>query len=183
MKAISCVLLCIILLTQVYALETQTENQTSDITLVDVSSDGESCIFNVYGKTVVVDKRDTVTTNGVTIYVQEVYPVNTEAQNTDRCKFMYSGAITKTEDPINKITVGESIIHFLLGKRKDAEIQQTELTPVETNTENIPKEATEETTVKVNGYDVTKTQEVQETITISEEPKTFFQKITRFLFG
>lgn len=177
MKEIICAAIFVLLLVQAYALETQIEHQSPDITLVDVSADGESCIFNIYGKTVVVDKRDTVTTDGITIYVQDVYPVNSEAQDTDRCKFMYSG-MAETEDTINKMTIGEKVVHFLLGKRDEAEVQTTEQ-QVE---ESLPKEPPEETTVKVNGYDVTQNSET-ETTAVPEKPKTFFQKLMRFLFG
>ena len=182
MKRIICGVIFILLFVQAYALETEIKGQSSNITLVDVSADGESCIFNIYGKTVVVDKRDTVTTDGVTIYVQDVYPVNSEAQTTDRCKFMYSGAATETENPVNKMTIGEKVVHFLLGKREDAEIIQT-IEPIQDEETTVPKEPAEETAVKVNGYDVTQKQEVQNTTTIPEEPKTFFQKFMRFLFG
>ncbi len=180
MKEIIYTAIFIFLLVQAYALETQREEQSSDITLVDVSADGESCIFNIYGKTVVVDKHDTVTTDGITIYVQDVYPVNSKAQNTDRCKFMYSG-MAETEDNINIMTIGEKVVHFLLGKRDEAEVQTAEQR-IEKTAEIVPKEPPEETTVKVNGYDVTQNSET-ETTAVPEKPKTFFQKLKRFLFG
>ncbi len=180
MKALIYSLLLLILISQVYALsvEVQEDTDEDDIQFVDVSADGESCIFKVHGKTVVVDRRDKATIEGVTIYVQEVYPVNNEAQDTDRCKFMYTGiAQDDQEEPVKQMTIGEKVVHFLLGKRNEAEVQSTEII------ENTPKEPPEETIVKVGGYDVTQTQEVQDTSANSEEPKTFFQKLKRFLIG
>ncbi len=189
MKAIISLTLFILLLMPAYALDTVAEDSTRDITLVDVSADGQSCIFNVYGKTVVVDRRDTATVNGVTIYVQEVYPVNSEAQDTDRCKFMYSGAVqTETDeetetDSIQEMTIGEKVVQFLLGKRDEAEAQNNESEEIGVE-EQTTKEPPEETTVKVGGYDVTAKQEPAPEIMQQEEQElTFFQKLKRFLFG
>jgi hypothetical protein len=184
MKAIAYLLLVILLAVSAYALIITAEDNSGEITLIDVSADGQSCIFSVYGKTIVVDKRDKQTVEGVTIYVQDVYPVNSEAQNADRCKFMYSGvAEQKDENPVKQTTIGETIINFMLGKRDEQEIT------TEQNAEIIveqQKEPAEQNVVKVNGYDVTQNTEEETTkqaIQESTPELTFFQKLKRFLFG
>lgn len=148
----------------------------ASIELKDVSADGESCIFDVNGKTVVVDRRDKIITDEYMIYVQEVYPVNTKAQNTDRCKFMYSGI--EEEQEVKQMTVGQKVVQFLLGKRDEAEVQDTETTEG-----TMQKEPPEETAVRVNGYDVTQKEEPAPQAVQQEEQLTFFQKLKRFLFG
>lgn len=187
MKVTAYLLLFILIAVSTYALTTAAEDSSGDITLIDVSADGQSCIFNVNGKTIVVDKRDKQTVEGVTIYVQDVYPVNSEAQNTDRCKFMYSGvAEQEDENPVKQTTIGETIINFMLGKRDEQGII------TEQNVEIIveqQKEPAEQNVVKVNGYDVTQNREEKEEETTKQAIQesapelTFFQKLKRFLFG
>jgi hypothetical protein len=123
-----------------------------DVTVGDTKEDS-ACIFEVNGKTVVIDRREKETVDGITIYVQEVYPVNTETQENDRCEFLYSIEEENDkngEEAVKKEVIGEKIINFFLGKRESAEEKEKE---AEESDEE--KEPNEETRVLVNGYDVT----------------------------
>ena len=165
--------------------------ETPEITFIDVTLgdtiEDSACIFEVNGKTVVIDRREKETVDGVTIYVQEVYPVNTESQENDRCEFLYSVAEESTEEgeeAVKKEVIGEKIINFLLGKRDIAEdeAQETE--------ESEEKEPNEQTRVLVNGYDVTgaavaKTTEDSDDhkTTSAAEEKGFFGRLISWIFN
>ena len=164
--------------------------ETPEITFIDVTLgdtiEDSACIFEVNGKTVVIDRREKETVDGVTIYVQEVYPVNTESQENDRCEFLYSVAEESTEEgeeAVKKEVIGEKIINFFLGKRDVAEdeTQETE--------ESEEKEPNEKTRVLVNGYDVTgaavaeTTKDNTDAATNTEEEKGFFGKLISWIFG
>ncbi|MEK6920969.1 MAG: hypothetical protein AABX82_03745, partial [Nanoarchaeota archaeon] len=76
---ISVLLLILISQMQWTKAETIPEIIFIDVTVGDTKEES-ACIFEVNGKTVVIDRREKETVDGITIYVQEVYPVNTEAQ-------------------------------------------------------------------------------------------------------
>ncbi len=135
--------------------------ETPQITFIDVTvgdtKEESACIFEVNGKTVIVNRREKETVDGITIYVQEVYPVNTEEQKNDRCEFLYSikeenneeEDDKNNEEAVKKEVIGEKIINFLLGKRDIGEEKEKEAE------ESDEEEPNEETRVLVNGYDVT----------------------------
>src|SRR3989338_2871675 len=158
------------------------------IELIDVSTgDTEAdsaCIFKVNGKTVVVDRRDKVTVDGITIYVQEVYPVNSESKTGDRCEFMYSGMDEEEETEIQEEIIGETVVQFYFGEKEE----ETEISEVE---ETAVKEVGDNTVVRISGYDVTglsidaKDNEEQTSITTEEpkESKGILAKIFSWIFG
>ena len=149
---ISVLLLILISHMQWIKAETIPEITFIDVTVGDTIEDS-ACIFEINGKTVVIDRREKETVDGITIYVQEVYPVNTEAQENDRCEFLYSVAeenVENVEDAVKKEVIGKKIISFFLGKRDIAEGENQE-----TEENDKEKKPNEETRVLVNGYDVT----------------------------
>lgn len=171
----------------------QTAAAEDTVQLIDVSvgdmQEDSACIFKVNGKTVVVDRRDKVTVDGITIYVQEVYPVNSESKSGDRCEFMYSGGEKSKETEIKEETIGEKIILFYFGDKEEAEIEEAEDTETE---ENAQKEVGDNTVVRVNGYDVTglsvavedtKEQTITQSTEENTETKGFFSKILSWMFG
>ena len=156
------------------------------IKLVDVATDSSACIFEVYGETVVVDKRDKQTVNGVTIYVQEVYAVNTGKKDQDNCAFLYyfvdqpETKVTLAVDEetiINKEIVGDKTIEFVLtSPDENIEVPNEDIFEYE-------KEANEATTISIDGKTVeTKEPVIEPTIEETQEPG-FLGKIWRFLFG
>ncbi len=187
-------------------LTTQRENDAdAAITLVDVSvgatEDESACIFKVNGNTVVVNRHQTETSDGVTIYVQEVYATNAQAQDQDRCKFLYSiaGQTTAKESAVQQEIIGEQTVNFLLGTRADLEAENAAQT-AEAGSEENAKETditanaiNDNTVVKINGYDVTgldagvktetsQTQANTETAK-STESLGIVARIFQFLFG
>ncbi len=166
----------------------------ANIKLVDVSigstKEGNACIFEINGKTVVVERRETKTQDGITIYVQEVYPVNTKSQDKDVCEFLYSIAeeTEKKESSIKKEIIGDQTINFLLGTREQLSAEQ--------ETEIVGSVIQDNTIVRINGYDVTKQgitseEEIQqkeqqksdEESGEGTEENEFFAKLWLFLFG
>ena len=166
----------------------------ANIKLVDVSigstKEGNACIFEINGKTVVVERRETKTQDGITIYVQEVYPVNTKSQDKDVCEFLYSIAeeTEKKESSIKKEIIGYQTINFLLGTREQLSAEQ--------ETEIVGSVIQDNTIVRINGYDVTKQGITsEEEIQQKEQQKSdeergegteeneFFAKLWLFLFG
>ncbi|MBI5002538.1 hypothetical protein HZC31_04075 [Candidatus Woesearchaeota archaeon] len=157
------------------------------IVLIDVSTgdtqEDSACIFKVNGKTVVVDRRDKVTVDGITIYVQEVYPVNSESKTGDRCEFIYSGMEEEKESEIKEEIIGETVVQFYFGDKEETETGEVE--------EVAMKEVGDSTVVRISGYDVTglsidaKDNEEQ-TSTTTEEPKEskgILAKIFSWIFG
>lgn len=207
-------ILIFILLLQTAAatVTTQRENDAdASIILVDVSvgatKEESACIFKVNGNTVVVNRHQTETYDGVTIFVEEVYPVNTEAQDQDRCKFLYSiaGQTAKGENAVQQEVISGQTVHFLLGTRVDLEAEQqktSDNTDEATNQEG-EKVINDNTVVKINGYDVTgvdsgtttgtstagEATQAETTKTNAEETAKstedigFLSRIFRFLFG
>jgi hypothetical protein len=185
-------------------------NNNLQITLIDVytgSSKQESgCIFNVNGETAVVDYLDKKTVNGVTIFVQDVYAVNTKAKDKDNCAFLYSlvgqqeerGDLEIDESmDLDKETVGGEEVEFLLTTRDEYEdLFQDEGEYIE-----VKEEIPEETAVKISGIDVTntvvyddtteddETETIEETVTEETREVTetedigFFAKLWQFIFG
>lgn len=199
-------LVLMLLLETTFGIETTSqENKGNEaITLVDVSigatKDESACIFKINGKTIVVNRHQTETYDDVTIYVQEVYATNTEAQDQDKCKFMYSIAEqTKAkESAVQQEIIGEQTVNFLLGTRLDLEAEN--IAQAETNGEEnaqknnlIGNAINDNTRVKINGYDVTGLDVREKTSTqIKEESSEtiknnddigIFAKIVRFIFG
>jgi hypothetical protein len=182
-------LLTTIATAEITTAEEGTVDETLQITLVDIytgdTKKSSGCIFKVNGVTGVVDYRDTEIINGVSIYVQEVYAVNTEAKDKDNCAFLYylvaapkeeeSGELEIDESmDVNTIQVGDEEVEFLLSSR-DAYNAMVE----DTNTgEYIEVEikSSEETRITINGIDVTGTNEKDNTnegiIKPSEPTKT-----------
>ena len=197
------ILVCIVLLqTATAELTTQRENDAdAAITLVDVSigsSEEESaCIFKVNGHTVVVNRHQTETYDGVTIYVQEVRTVNTEAENQDRCEFLYSiaGKTTEKDSAVQQEVINGETVNFLLGTRADLETQAGEASDETSATETqlVGEVINDNTVVKINGYDVTgvdmRTSAEEEIETSTKETTKssdeigIISKIFRFLFG
>ncbi len=157
------------------------------ITLKDVyigSSKYESgCIFDVNGQTAVVGYHETETVNGVTIYVQEVYAINTGTKDKDNCAFLYY-VIGQPEARnelnidesflVNKERIGEEEVQFLLTTRNEYQNlveHQDSLTNEYVETKEIP----EQTKVTISGIDVTGTKEInkeQETDDAQREKDT-----------
>lgn len=82
---------------------------SADVKLIDVSADGTACIFKVNSKIVVVEERDTKVVDGYRIYVQEAYPLHSQAEDSDKCKALVSfsgkGLTTVAEgEAVNKNT-------------------------------------------------------------------------------
>lgn len=165
------------------------------IELIDVSTgDTEAdsaCIFKVNGKTVVVDRRDKVTVDGITIYVQEVYPVNSESKTGDRCEFIYSGLNDDDEEQteIKEEVIGETVVQFYFGTPEE---EQTEKTQENDEEEISQKIIGDNTVVRINGYDVTglsidaKEDEEKSTTSLQDtqsEEKGIFAKIFSWIFG
>ncbi len=161
------------------------------IQLIDVSTgdtkEDSACIFKVNGKTVVVDRREKVTVDGITIYVQEVYPVNTESKQGDRCEFIYSGI--EEESEIKQEVVGEKVVLFYFGT---PEGEQTKVLQDVEEQEETEKTIGDNTVVRISGYDVTglsidaKDDEEQTSTTTTEEPevsKGILAKILSWIFG
>ncbi len=164
------------------------------IELIDVSTgDTEAdsaCIFKVNGKTVVVDRRDKVTIDGITIYVQEVYPVNSESKTGDRCEFIYSGLNEEEEETeIKQEIIGEKVVQFYF---ETAQEEQEE-TESDAQKETTEKTIGDNTVVRISGYDVTglsidaKDDEEKTGTTSSQdaqqEEKGIFAKILSWIFG
>lgn len=63
---------------------------SADVKLIDVSVDGSACIFKVNDKIVVVKERNTQVVDGYSIYVQEAYPLHSQAKDNDACKALVS---------------------------------------------------------------------------------------------
>ena len=159
------------------------------IVLIDVSTgDTEAdsaCIFKVNGKTVAVDRRDKVTVDGITIYVQEVYPVNSESKLGDRCEFIYSGMGEEKETEIKQEVIGETVVQFYFGEKEE---QGTEISEVEEENE---KTIGDNTIVRISGYDVTglaidaqdEEEQTSTTTENKEESKGIFSKIFSWMFG
>ena len=183
------VFLSILFLVGILTVSTIALAAEQSIKLIDVSTgDTEAdsaCIFKVNGKTVVVDRRDKVTVDGITIYVQEVYPVNSESKTGDRCEFIYSGMEEEEETEIQEEIIGETVVQFYFG---DKEEQETEISEVE---ETAVREVGDNTVVRISGYDVTglsidaKDNEEQTSITTEEpkESKGILAKIFSWIFG
>lgn len=163
----------------VQAVTIASEESVEGIKLLDVSvgetEDDSACIFEINGKTVVINRRDKETYDGVTIWVKEVYAVNSKDKASDKCEFIYS-LTEEYEDPVKSETIGSEIVHFLLGAR-------TEIT----NTEEIEqeKEPPEETRVLVNGYDVTEKEDITADAVQAEkaEEKGIISSFFGWLFG
>jgi hypothetical protein len=169
------------------ATETEgTSDSTLQLTLKDVymgSSKQESgCIFDVNGITAVVDYHDTQTVNGVTIYVQDVYAVNSQAQDKDNCAFLYYLVGTPEQKEasdlevdesmkVNTATVGDEEVEFLLTSRTEydelVEEQENKGEYIE-----VEEETPEQTAVTINGVDVTGTDMPEETIEANKETDT-----------
>ncbi len=164
------------------------------IELIDVSTgdteEDSACIFKVNGKTVVVDRRDKVTVDGITIYVQEVYSVNSESKTGDRCEFIYSGLNDEEEETeIKQEIIGEKIVEFYF------ETAQEEQEEIESDAQEETTEKTigDNTVVRISGYDVTglsidaKDDEEKTGTTSSQnaqqEKKGIFAKILSWIFG
>ena len=150
-----CLVLSVVLIPSIYAVTIAAEEtiEGTSIKLLDVSigetEEESACIFEINGKIVVVNRREKETYDGVTIWVKEVYAVNSKDKASDRCEFIYS--FTEVyEDPIKKETIGEEVVHFLLGAR--TEMTNTEEVEQETASE---EEISTETRVLVDGHDVT----------------------------
>ena len=182
------VFLSILFLVGILTVSTIALAAEQSIKLIDVSTgDTEAdsaCIFKVNGKTVVVDRRDKVTVDGITIYVQEVYPVNSESKTGDRCEFMYSGMDEEEETEIQEEIIGETVVQFYFSEKEE----ETEISEVE---ETAVKEVGDNTVVRISGYDVTglsidaKDNEEQTSITTEEpkESKGILAKIFSWIFG
>lgn len=186
--------------------ESSTQEDSVSIKLVDIfvgeSKEDSGCIFDVNGETVVVDRRDTKTVNGMTIYVQEVYAVNTEAKDKDTCAFLYyvvgESKKNKTKElvvdetmEVNTITIGNEIVDFVLTSRENSTALWKENEEGENVTfvdESIP----EQTVVKVNGVEVVQQENRQEVNekqreetkdkTPMEKKEGFFARIFSWLF-
>lgn len=162
------------------------------VTLIDVSigdtQEDSACIFKVNGKTVVVDRRDKVTVDGIMIYVQEVYAVNSESKTGDRCEFIYSG-LNEEETKIQQEVIGDKIVEFYFETAQE-EQEKAESDAQEETTEKI---IGDNTVVRISGYDVTglsidaKDDEKQLATTSSQdtqqEEKGIFAKILLWIFG
>ena len=182
------VFLSILFLVGILTVSTIALAAEQSIKLIDVSTgDTEAdsaCIFKVNGKTVIVDRRDKVTVDGITIYVQEVYPVNSESKTGDRCEFMYSGMDEKEKTEIQEEIIGETVVQFYFGEKEE----ETEISEVE---EIAVKEVGDNTVVRISGYDVTglsidaKDSEKQTSTTTEkiEDKKGIFSKILSWIFG
>ncbi|MBI5073107.1 hypothetical protein HZA99_04775 [Candidatus Woesearchaeota archaeon] len=194
----------LLLQTAAAAVTIQQENDANAaIMLVDVSvgatKEESACIFKVNGNTVVVNRHQTETYDGITIFVEEVYPVNTEARDQDRCKFLYSiaGQTATKESAVQQEIISGQIVHFLLGTRADLEAQTRNGEDQTTADQGARKVINDNTAVKIDGYDVTgldtasNTKAAQADITKTNAEETtkstenigFFGKIFRFLFG
>ena len=179
----------ILFLVSILVSTTLTFAAEQSIVLIDVSTgDTEAdsaCIFKVNGKTVVVDRRDKVTVDGITIYVQEVYPVNSESKLGDRCEFIYSGMGEEKETEIKQEVIGETVVQFYFGEKEE---QGTEISEVEEENE---KTIGDNTIVRISGYDVTglaidaqdEEEQTSTTTENKEESKGILATILSWIFG
>lgn len=160
-----------------------------DVTVADSEKDS-SCIFKVNGKTVVVDWHETVTVDDITIFVKNIYPVNTGTEDKDQCEFLYSAAgSSEKESLLQKTQIGNKVLTFFLGTR--AEASATEETDAEEETETGFHETPETARVLIDGYDVTADAVdtlLTETTGIPEEPaekqeQGFLSTFFSWIFG
>ena len=154
-----CLVLCLAIIPSIDAVTIAAEEtiEGTSIKLMDVSigetEDDSACIFEINGKTIVVNRREKETYDGITIWVKEVYAVNSKDKASDRCEFIYS-LTEEYEDPVKQETIGEEVVHFLLGAR--TEITNTQKVEQETASQ---EEISTETRVLVDGHDVTEKEE------------------------
>lgn len=186
-------------MSDIYATETyDSENSVSDdiIKLIDVSigdkEEDYACIFSINGKTVVVDKKESVTVDGITIYVQDVYSANTGSQDKDKCKFFYSFSekTEQKESSLKKEQIGERIITFLLGSRAELDVDKefsdketSEEEMLSSNKETNKEEIPEGIKVSIDGYDVTPELISEEKSEEKAEEQGFFRRFFNLLFG
>lgn len=136
--------------------------ETETVQFVDVSvGDSEkesSCIFKVNGKTVVADWHETVTVDGITIFVKNIYPTHSATQEQDRCEFLYSSSLSSSsekESLLKKTQIGNKLLTFFLGSRADASAAEETEEEIEQETETGFHETPETARVLIDGYDVT----------------------------
>lgn len=148
---------------------------TETVQFVDVSvgasEKDSSCIFKVNGKTVVVDWHETEVVDGITIFVKNIYPVNTAAADQDKCEFLYSSSLSsKKESALKKTQIGDKLLTFFLGTRTEASAaEETDAEEIETGFHETPETAR----VLVDGYDVTadSSDATGEAVAVVEETK------------
>lgn len=118
---------------------------TAEVKLIDVDADGTACIFDVNGKTAVVNERDTKTVNGYRIWVKEAHPLNSEARDEDKCEALISfvgGPGIEVFDEEKEELFPQSI-----AKGEDS-IEITEEEPIETEEIQEKTPPQEEQTIK-----------------------------------
>ncbi len=184
------ILFLVTILTTTITFAAEQSLQLIDVSTGDTQEDS-ACIFKINGKTVVVDRREKVTVDGIMIYVLEVYPVNTESKQGDRCEFIYSGMEEEKETKIEQEIIGEKVVQFYFGTPEE----QTESTEEVEEQEDTEKTIGDNTVVRISGYDVTglsiSAKDDKKTVTISreedakskQESKGIFSKILSWIFG
>ncbi len=60
------------------------------VEVIDVTSDGESCLINIDGTYLVVDSNSTAKHNGVQVYVGEVHAIHSSLDDKDICEIEIS---------------------------------------------------------------------------------------------
>lgn len=111
----------------------------ADVKLLDVSADGTACIFKVNNKITVVEERDTKVVDGYRIYVQEAYPLHSQAKDSDKCKALISfsgkGLTTVSEgDAVNKNERNSSIANTTTNETNDDQGAANNISLVQTMT-------------------------------------------------
>lgn len=139
----------------------------AEVTLIDVSADGEACIFKVNGKIVVVDEKDTKVVDGYRIYVQKAYPTNAQAKDSDKCETL-----------ISSISGGKMVTQSE-GEKKEEGTAQTE----KIKTEETPTEKTTDTDKKKQENGIGgKVKTKQNTLSRAQPAQTpWFVRIMNFL--
>jgi len=178
MKKLINTLIFILIITAVSA-------STLNIELIDVytgdSKDESGCIFEVNGEKGVVGYHDTEIINGVSIFVKEVYAVNKEAKDEDRCEYIYN-VITAPETEGTKTlteTVGDEKVDFMLTARETSADDEEYFIATK-------KQIPEKTTVSINGMEVASVDDkdtASEKAVYTAEEKGLFSKLWNWLFG
>ncbi len=60
------------------------------VDVTDTAGEPRTCIFRLDGQIVVVEEQSSTRVGNISIYVDDIYPVRSQAQDSDQCEYMVS---------------------------------------------------------------------------------------------